>query len=151
VTVVTRLVTFVDLDESGTDCPQLSLSVRHEAVLTDETRVPLLDDRGWTTSRRENRLSRGSDAESPQGGQHHVSAIWSVDAIEGTARLVVGADEPPHGRSREDMEGDHWAYLSSVLRQHGVVVDALVLRRVPHDVVLSQRLLARFGPKPRTE
>jgi hypothetical protein len=140
------LVAFVDLDESGTDCPQPSLTVRHEAVLTDETRVPLLADRGWSTSGRENRLSRGTDAESPQGGQHHVSAIWSVIAIEETARLVVGPDEPPHGRSREDMEGDHWAYLSSVLRQHGVVVDALVLRRVPHDVVLSQRLLAAFGP-----
>jgi len=32
-----------------------------------------------------------------------------------------------------------------VLRQHGVVVDALDLRRLPHDVVLSERLLARVG------
>jgi hypothetical protein len=59
--------------------------------------------------------------------------------------MVVGADEPTDGYSQEDAEQGHWAYLSDVLRQHGVVVDALDLRRLPHDVVLSEGLLARVG------
>jgi hypothetical protein len=35
--------------------------------------------------------------------------------------------------------------LADVLRKQGVVVDALELKRLPHDVVLSERLLARIG------
>jgi hypothetical protein len=43
------------------------------------------------------------------------------------------------------MEADHWAQLTGVLRHQGVVADALDLKRLPHDVVLSERLLARVG------
>jgi hypothetical protein len=71
--------------------------------------------------------------------------MTSVEEIEQTARVVVGPDEPFEGSSQEDAEQGHWAYLSDVLRQHGVVVDALDLRRLPHDVVLSERLLARVS------
>jgi hypothetical protein len=59
--------------------------------------------------------------------------------------MVVGPDEPFDGSSQEDAEQGHWAYLGDVLREHGVVVDALDLRRLPHDVVLGERLLARVG------
>jgi hypothetical protein len=38
--------------------------------------------------------------------------------------------------------------LTEVLRQHGIVADALELKRLPHDVVLSERLLARVGRDP---
>jgi hypothetical protein len=71
--------------------------------------------------------------------------MTSVEDIERTARMVVGPDEPFDRSSQADAEQGHWAYLSDVLRQHGVVVDALDLRRLPHDVVLSERLLARVG------
>jgi hypothetical protein len=143
-TVVTCLVTFVDLDESQTDRRRLSLSVRHEAVLGDETRVPLLDDRGWSMSpsRVVGQLAAG---ESSPSLPHEVAAGLSVNTLEETARFVVGPDEPPPGRSREEMEDHHWTYLSLVLRQHGVVVDALALRQVRHDVVVSQRLLGLIG------
>jgi hypothetical protein len=69
----------------------------------------------------------------------------SVEEIEQTARIVVGPDEPFNGSSQEEAEQGHWAYLSDVLRQHGLVVNALDLKRLPHDVVLSERLLARVG------
>jgi len=68
-----------------------------------------------------------------------------VEDIEETARVVVGPDEPPEGYSQEEAEADHWAHLADVLRQQGVVVDALELKQLPHDVVLSERLLARIG------
>jgi hypothetical protein len=134
------LVTFVDLDESHTDRRRLSLSARHEAALADDRRVPLLDDRGWSMSpsRVAGRLAAGDPSPSRP---HDVAAGLSINTLEETARVVVGPDEPPSGLSQEEMEELHWTYLSSVLRQHGVVVDAAALRKVRHDVVLSQRLL----------
>jgi hypothetical protein len=72
--------------------------------------------------------------------------MTSVADIEATARAVVGPDEPFDGSSREAAEAGHWAYLAGVLRQQGVVVDAGELSRLPHDVVLSERLLALVAP-----
>ncbi len=46
---VTRLVTFVDLDDRANDDAS-SVSARHEAELADGSRVLLLDDRGWASS-----------------------------------------------------------------------------------------------------
>ena len=128
---MTRLVTFVDVGGDVADARQMSVSARHEAVLVNGRRVLLLDDRGWSSSR-----------------PPDVWAVTSVEEIVDTARMVVGPDEPLGGHSQEDMEADHWAHLTEVLRQHGIVADALELKRLPHDVVLSERLLARVGPDP---
>ena len=157
---VARLVTLVDIRDDSTEDPrtsaapdpsqaarrtgwaavngpprrnvgarQMSVSARHEALLVDGRRVLLLDDRGWTAS----------------GNVPDIWAMTSVEEIEETARFVVGPDEPFAERSHEDMETDHWASLSEVLRQQGVVIDARELKRLPHDVVLSERLLARLA------
>ena len=58
---------------------------------------------------------------------------------------MLGPDEPFDGSSQEDAEHCHWAYLSDVLRQHGAVADPLDLSRLPHDIMLSEQLLARVG------
>jgi hypothetical protein len=63
---------------------------------------------------------------------------------------VVGPDEPFDGRSQEDMEGDHWAYLAGILRRQGVAAGADELKGLPHDVVLSEQLLALLVPHPET-
>jgi hypothetical protein len=141
---VTRLVTLVDVNDENSDAHQMSVSARHEAVLEDGRRVLLLDDRGWTSA-----ALTASWGEVPDGGsrrdQLDTWALTSVEDIEETARVVVGPDEPPEGYSQADAEADHWARLADVLRQQGVVVDAEDLKRLPHDVVLSERLLARVG------
>jgi hypothetical protein len=145
---VTRLVTLVDVNDENADARQMSVSARHEAVLEDGRRVLLLDDRGWTSSTL--RASWAGDI--PDGNVQREPldswALTTVEEIEETARVVVGPDEPAEGRSQEDAEADHWAYLARVLRQQGVVVDALELKRLPHDVVLNDRLLARVGRGP---
>ncbi len=128
---VTGLATFVDLSADVTDGRQLSVSARHEAVLRDGRRVLLLDDRGWSAS-----------------GPPEIWARTSIEDVVGTARTVVEPDEPFEGRSREDTAAGHWAHLAAVLRRQGVVVDALELMRLPHDVVLSERLLARLHDHP---
>jgi hypothetical protein len=109
----------------------MSMSARHEAELKDGRRLLLLGDRGWTE-----RVSGPADVRSLE---------ISVEEIETAARTVVGPDEPFDGRSREELEADHWAFLAGVLRQHGVTAEALELKKLPHDVVLGQRLLVRIG------
>ena len=127
---VARLVTFVDVGDEMFPARQMSVSARHEAVLVDGCRLLLLDDRGWSASRNDE-LDPWADT--------------SVEEIEETARVVVGPDEPFGGRSQQDMEADHWTYLAGILQRQGVVVDALELRALPHEVVLSERLRARVG------
>ena len=123
-----RLVTLLDVEDDAADARQMSVSVRHEAVLADGRRL-LLGDRGWT---------------SRAVGSADIWSETSMEEIENTARAVVGPDEPFDGRSQEDMQADHWAYLEDVLRQQGVIVNAAVLQQLPHDVVLGQRLLGRL-------
>jgi hypothetical protein len=125
---VTRLVTFVEVDDPVVETQLMSVSARHEAVLTNGDRVLLLADRGWSAS-----------------GPPDIWAVTSVEEIADTARMVVGPDEPFDGHSREDMEAEHWACLAAILRRHGVEADALELGRLPHEVVLGEQLLARVG------
>ena len=125
---VTRLVTFVDVDDQADD--RISVSARQEIELAAGSRVLLLNDRGWSSS-----------------------AGWvarSVQDIQETTRMVVGPDGPFGDRSQEDMEADHWASLQQIAQRQGVVTDAAELRQLPHDVVLSPRLLARLGGGPAT-
>lgn len=128
---MTRLLTSVDAHGEADDPRRMSLSARHEAVLADGCRVLLLDDRGWTES-----------------GPPDIWAGTSVEDVVETARVVVGPDEPFGGRSHEDMEADHWKHLAGLLRQQGIVVEASELEHLPHDVALSERLLARVGHGP---
>src|SRR5262245_44399517 len=128
---VTRLVTFVDIRDPAAP-GHMSVSARHDAVLSDGSRVLLLDDRGWSSSL-------------PGGVGPDLWASVSLEEIEDTARVVVGPDEPFGGQSREDADEAHWAYLADILLQKGVAVDPAELKRVPHDVVLAPRVLERVG------
>ena len=137
--VVAHLVTLVGLRDNDLG-GQLSFSALHEAVLEDGRHLVLLDDRGWSSSLP--RTTADSDS------ARDVPDFWTTTSredIEETARFVVGPDEPFEGRSQEDMEGDHWAYLAGILRQHGVAADADELKGLPHDVVLSEQVLALLG------
>jgi hypothetical protein len=121
----------VDVTDQVADPRRISVSARHEAVLADGRRVLLLDDRGWSES-----------------GPPDVWAMTSVEDIVDTARVVVGPDEPFGEHSYEDMEADHWDQLAGVLRQQGIPTNGTELRRLRHDVVLSERLRARIGGHP---
>lgn len=126
-TPLRRLVTFVDLDEQACE-GTISVSARHEVELADGSRALLLNDRGWAES-----------------GPLNIWEYTSEQDIVSTARMVVGPDEPPVGWSYEQMESDHWAQLAEVLQRQEFVVDALELKQLPHDVLLSERLLACLG------
>ena len=134
-------MTVVDVADVQADAHTMSVSARHEAVLADGRRVLLLDGRGWTSALKRMQL--------PDDGvmREDATDIWavtSVEEIERSARTVVGPDEPFAGFTREELEAGHWDHLSDVLRRHGVVADARELKRLPHDVVLTERLLARI-------
>ena len=125
---VERLVTSVDLEHESADGRSSTVSARLEAVLVDGRRVLLLDDRGWSSS-----------------GSSDIWASTTLQEMENTARMVVGPDEPPPGRSWEAEEALHWAHLAGTLDQHGVPADGVELMRLPHDVVLSEPLLTRLA------
>lgn len=148
---VTRLETLADVDAGSDDPGHLSISLRHEAVLADGRRLLLLDDRGWSSS-----LHAYGTGDGPGGGDVPATApdVWAVTTvaqIEETARVVVGPDEPCDGGSQADMAAGHWAHLAALLKRQGVLVDPGELQRLPHDVVLSERLLARAGRAPRAD
>jgi hypothetical protein len=139
-TVVIRLVTYADLDDGAMDAREISareisVSARLEAVLADGRRPVLLGGRGWSSSL--------------HGGDGDVRGWISAEDIEETTRMVVGPDEPNDGGTRERMAAGHWDHLAGVLGQHGVDVDGRELERLPHDVVLSERLRAwTVSPSP---
>lgn len=143
-----RLVTLIDLRDDVADARVMSVSARHEAVLVDGRRLLLLDDRGWSSSLHVFRVDEVPDGDSLREDAPDSWAGTSIEDIEETARVVVGPDEPFEGHSQADMEASHWDYLADILRQQGVIVNAGELRQLPHDVVLSQRLLARVGRDP---
>ena len=129
-TTVRRLVTYADIFDGPSHAGTISVAARLEVELTDGRRVLLLDDRGW-------------------GG----TGNWtdsSAEDIRRTSRMVVGPDAPPAGRSEEDMERLHRTSLQEIAERQGVAVNAAELSRLPHDVVLSQRLLARIGTDSKT-
>ena len=130
---VVRLETVTDLQRPEND-RDMSVSARLEAVLADGRRVVLLDGRGWTSS------LRGFGADDMD-----VWATSSEAEIAETARAVVGPDEAYGGRSQSEMDAGHWTTLAETLRAEGVEAGADDLRRLPHDVVLTERLRARLG------
>ncbi|MFE6775863.1 hypothetical protein [Streptomyces sp. NPDC057702] len=123
--VVTRWVTHVELDDAAANGRQVSVSARLTAALSDGRALVLLGDRGWSVS-------------SPVD----IRTTTSAQDIEREARTVVGPDEPFDGGTQEQAEAAHWNSLADILRRQGVEVGAHELERLPHDVVLGNRLRA---------
>lgn len=119
-----RLVTIADVHPRADDDDDiLRVSARLELELAGGTRVVLLNDRGW-------------------GGGGWASS--SVSEVQRITRDVVGPDEPFGDRSQEDMAMLHWTSLLETARRHGVLTDVAELWQLPHDVVLTPRLLGRI-------
>ena len=137
---IARLLTVVDVDDASVSSDTMSVSASYEAVLADGRHIQLLDGRGWTSALI---VMRTPDDGALREDVTDIWAVTSIEEIEKSARTVVGPDEPFAGYTREEVEDGHWAHLSDVLRQQGVIADARALKQLPHDVTLSERLLAR--------
>jgi hypothetical protein len=136
VAVPTRIVTFADEDEpERREARRMSISARMRVELSDGRRIPVLGERGW---------SAGLHGGSGSAGQD----IWSLTTAEDItemARIVVGPDEPIDGETYEQADAWYWAAVADELRPHGVITSRDELSRLPHEVVLSDRLLGRLG------
>jgi len=149
--VVVRLLTFVDVNDEhdrGSDARSMSVSARHEAVLADGRRVVLLADRGWAGQLNVAWYHEPSEQERRDAERRGIWEFERVEEMRREARFVVGPDEPFGGRTQADMEADHWDALARVLHEQGVAVEATELKALPHDVELSDRVLARIGRGP---
>jgi hypothetical protein len=145
VAAVVRLLTFVDIANEDPDRRRMSMSARHEAVLADGRRVVLLDDRGWSAELRVVGGGERSRQERRVVELLGTGTYETVEQIERTARAVVGPDEPFEGRTQAEMEASHWDSLARILHQEGIEAQAAELKALPHDVELSDGLLARLG------
>jgi len=139
VAAVERLLTFVDLDahDPGPDARSNWMSARLDAVLAEGRQIVLLDDRGWGGT-----LSWAGEPSEEELRQFESLSAWSfetVEQLEREARSVVGPDD-------ED-EAAYWNWLAEKLQRKGIDVGGDELSRLPHDVELSDRVLARIGPR----
>lgn len=123
---ITRLVTRVDLDGSA-HRDRISCSAHLRAELNEGQAIPLLDDRGWSSS-----------------GPPNIWAYETVEDIESTARTVVGPDEPGPGQTYDEADAEHWGVLADTVRRHGVEIDPAELAALPHDVELSDSVLVQL-------
>jgi len=133
-TLVTRLITYADVGEDG-DPRTASVALRQVAILADDRELVVLEGRGWS------------------GRIHGPTALaadpWTyetADQIIETARVVVGPDEPFGGHSADEMETSHWDSIARSLHALGVGATGEELRALPHDVILSERLMRRIPP-----
>ncbi len=131
---VQRLVTSVDVDraaEAEVGCERgIPISALLELELASGRRVVLLDDRGWSSS---------------TSGSIDVWASTSLESITATARMVVGPDEPPEGRSRAQEAAMYWGSLADTAREQDVRVGPEDLAALPHDVDVSEEVRARLA------
>jgi hypothetical protein len=120
-----RLITSADIDDRADDPAIVAIVARHELELMDGRRVLLLDDRGWGSSRTWGELS--------------------VENFRRTTLMVVGPDASVEPHSQEDMNNLHWRTLQEIAQRSGTSVSAAELHLLPHDIVLSARLLSRIA------
>lgn len=140
VAAIARLMTYTDFNDwPGQPAGQVSFSAVLKAELLDGRQIVLLDDRGWNSSPL---LVGGGRPSNP----------WSYETqenVEETARTVVGPDEPADGESHDEAARMHWSFLAAALEANGVATSGDELQSLPHDVVLSDRLLRRIHRQPR--
>ena len=149
-TSVERLLTSVDLDDHGPGSHARSMFVRarHEAVLADGRRVLLLDDRGWGGTVRVAFLDGSPSEEDRCRAERDAPSAWAYETVQdmqGTARMVVGPDAPWGDHTEAEMEAGHWDQMARILRDNGIEVSGNELKALPHDVELSDRVMARIG------
>jgi hypothetical protein len=119
---VKNLLTLTDICEAD---PGHSIDAHLYAVLTDDTRLVLLDDRGWSSG------FGGIDAQTP-------------DQVKQTAKDVVGPDGTVPGESQAELDRWYGETLVGRLEDAGVSIAASDLSALPHGVEISERLLKRL-------
>ncbi len=119
----------VDVDQSLEAFKQtLHFRVEEFATLSDGRRLTLTDDRGWST-----RWAGGRATDDPW-------AHLTVESVAAAVRNVVLPDD-----AEETGESYSGARLAACLTALGVETTPEELRRMPYEVVLSQRLRARLS------
>lgn len=121
--VVTRFVSVVELTE-GANSQGISVSVLLEAELANGRSLVVLDDRGWNSSQPWDQVQ--------------------PEQIRETARTVVGPDEPYGEQTMADAVTAYWDYIRRILAEYGIESRSTELQAIPHEVVLSERVLERL-------
>lgn len=101
-----------------------AFDVHEFAVLADGRRLTLHSERGFS-------LSAGDDP------WHYIT----LESLERDVRTTVLPDD-------EDTDNEHpWEWLAELVHAHGIEVSPDELRRVPYDVVFSERVRSRLAAR----
>ena len=120
---VARFVSTAELAE-GSNSQGVSTSVLLEAELDNGQSIVVLDDRGWSSN-------QPWDQAQPE-------------QIRETARTVVGPDEPRDEQTMGEAIAAYWDYLRKIVAEQGITISSAELQALPHEVVLSERVLERL-------
>ena len=148
-----RLVTFVEI-EGDDDARQPSVRARLDLELSGGRRVTVLDDRGWSWSAGLYSSEPINAAElEPRRRELDAWSGWSAQDIGEMALEIVGedSDDPSEGQTVEESRAEYWSYLAGLLRERGTDVAPEVLRTLPREVELGERIrarIARAAPPP---
>jgi hypothetical protein len=142
-------LTSVDLDghDPGPNSRTFHVRARHEAVLDDGRRILLLDDRGWGGTMSTVFLEGEPSTEERHRAEAEAGSAWAhmhAEEMRQTARVVVGPDEPWGDETYESVESEHWAWMAEILGKSDVVATGDELKSLPHDVELSDSIMARI-------
>ena len=111
-----------DVDDANSDGSRASFRVSEFAVLDDGSRITLHAERGFVSK--------------PSSGDP-----WrqlSLDDLGRSVRTTVLPDGEP-------TDDEHpWEWLVELLDAHGITTTADELRRVPYDVVFTDRVIERI-------
>lgn len=113
-------MTLLDGEDSGGGGGGTSFRVREFALLSDGREVTLLDDRGWSTSARLDRIP-------------------ITQLVRDVYNTVLPDDAEETGEEHE------WQRFEQRLREAGVAVTIDGPRGLPYRVILSDRLRSRLG------
>jgi hypothetical protein len=113
------------------DSRENHFSVSEFAVLDNGERVMLHNERGYS-------------------GRSSSGDIWAHETVETITRDVLTTVLP----DEDDTDDEHpWEWLAELAQKQGIDVTADVLRQVPYEVVLTERVLQRLptNPPPSTD
>jgi hypothetical protein len=78
-------------------------------------------------------------------GRSSSGDIWAHETVETITRDVLTTVLPDEDDTDDE---DPWEWLAELAQKQGIDVTADVLRQVPYEVVLSERVLQRLPTNP---
>lgn len=130
------VVELAEADSSPKSDGTVDFSVSEFAVLDDGDRLPLHDERGWSSG-----PMRVAHFTPPPWPPDPPVSLWSTIDRDDIVRTTLAVVEPDDD---DDPDGHPYEWLAELLASHGVMASAEELRPLPYAVEFGPLLEARL-------